>query len=179
MSWSAGQAWPAYNSLIGALISSISARGSSWLQMKWIWFGLWLRAKHLLRPEEVIEEEVQARWNRRDWRPANRTARPSVLLVCGGERTPNGSWLYCKHLGSGRSMEILLLLNSQLLSKIWLLRLFMMQKPGAACLTWKLNFDKLVKLLMGSFSSLFWFYPWKQTADRQLKTNWWTYRKIW
>lgn len=29
MSWSAGQAWSAYNSLIGALISSISARGSS------------------------------------------------------------------------------------------------------------------------------------------------------
>lgn len=105
VSWLAGQAWSAYNSLIGALISSISARGSSWLQMKWIWFGLWLRAKHLLRPEEVIEEEVQARWNQRDWRPANRTARPSVPLVCGGERKPDGGRSYSQHVGSGRDME--------------------------------------------------------------------------
>lgn len=56
--WSAGQAWPAYNSLIGALISPMRARGSSWLQMKWIWFGPWLQAKHLLRPGEVIEGET-------------------------------------------------------------------------------------------------------------------------
>lgn len=65
--WSAGQAWPAYNSLIGALISAMSARGSSWLQMKWIWFGLWLRAKHLLRPGEGIEGEGGG-WNWTDWR---------------------------------------------------------------------------------------------------------------
>lgn len=63
--------------------------GSSWLQMKWIWFGLWLWAKHLLRPEEVIEEEVRVRWNRRARRPANRIARPPVLLVCGQMVTPN------------------------------------------------------------------------------------------
>lgn len=81
VSWSAGQAWSTYNSLIGALIPSISARGSSWLQMKWIWFGLWLQAKHLLRPGAVIEEEMQARWNQRDWCPANHRVRPSVLLV--------------------------------------------------------------------------------------------------
>lgn len=68
--------------------------------MKWIWFGLWLRAKHLLRPDE---EEAQERWNQRGWCPANRTARPSVLLVCarlmGADLLSNAwEWTWCRNI---------------------------------------------------------------------------------
>lgn len=96
VSWSAGQAWSAYNFLIGPLISSISARGSSWLQMKWIWFGLWLRAKHLLRPEELIEEEDKARWNQMRWRADADDSR--TICAFGLRQRMDGSSIERGHL---------------------------------------------------------------------------------